>query len=58
MIIYFAGLSGAPEQTEYKMDKKNRLLSYFEIELFPGGGRFHHLWDLKIKRLQKIKNDK
>jgi hypothetical protein len=40
------------------MDKKNRLLSYFEIELFPGGGRFHHLWDLKIKRLQKIKNDK
>lgn len=49
MIIFFAGVPGAPEQTEYKLKNLNRWISFFDVFPFYKGGRLVNLWDF-IKR--------
>jgi hypothetical protein len=56
MKIIFAGLPGAPEQTEYKLDGLPRLFSLFELLSFSNGGRAIRVWREKWKeKKNKIK---
>lgn len=48
MIIYFAGIPGAPEQTEHKLNKLNRLFSFFDLFPHKGGGRMYKTWKIRI----------
>ncbi len=55
MDVWLAGLPGAPEQTEYKLDDKKRLYSLFEMLPFPNGGRLQRCWKEKLIRMEKSK---
>lgn len=50
---YFAGIPGAPEQTEIKLDNLQRLLSLFDILNFKNGGRLKNIWEVKKTRMGK-----